>query len=116
MVEIIPITYDNLEKVSKEKFFITPNKNGLFIIHEAKNIVDVNYRDFAQQMYFEIAYPRITLLFRNHPLIKDFPENIVDNFIRKKIQEDYNEWDSQQVLQPFLYQLIIIYQKIQKKI
>ena len=106
MAEIIPITYDNLEKVSKDKFFITPNKNGLFVIHEAKNVVDVDYQDFAKRMYYEIAFPQAILIFRNHPLTKDFPEDFVNNFTKKKIQEDYEEWDSQQVLRPFLFQLL----------
>ena len=105
-IDIIPITYDNLEKVSKNRFFITPNRNGLFIINEAKNILDVDYRDFAEKMYFEISFPRALLIFRNHPLTKNFPEEFVDAFIRNKIHEEYNEWDSKQVLQPFLSQLL----------
>lgn len=107
MTEIIPITYDNLEKASKDKFFITPNETGLFIVHEAKNIVDVDYRDFAEKMYFEMAFPRAILIFQNHSLTKNFPEDFVDAFTRKKIHDEYNEWDNQQVLQPFLVQLLI---------
>lgn len=104
--DIIPIVYDNLEKVCKDRILITPNKNGLFIIHEPKDVADVDYMDFAEKMYFEIAYPKSMLLFRNHSLTKDFPIEFIDSFTRKKIAEDFRNWDKQQVLQPFLLELL----------
>lgn len=104
--DIIPIVYDDFEKVSKDRIFITPNRNGLYILHEPKNIIDVSYRDFSQRMFFEIAYPNAMLIFQNNPSTRDFPIDFVDAFTRKQIAKEYKKWDEQQVLQPFLYDLL----------
>jgi len=104
--DIVSFVYDNLEKVSKDRVIITPNSNGFYILHEPKDIVDVNFMDFAEKMYFEIAYPKMMLFFSHNPMTKNFPIDFVDDFVRKQITKDFHSWDSKQILQPFLLQLL----------